>query len=106
MPNPKLGTVTKEVAKAVKTAKGSVQYRVEKHGIIQVSVGKVSFSKENLIDNIRAVMLSIQETKPEGLKGKFMLKAHISSTMGPGVLLDLKSVDPTSPRFMLDPTKL
>ncbi len=102
MPNPKLGTVTRDVAMAVKAAKaGAVKYKVEKKGIIQAGVGKKSFTDEALIENIRALMLSIVDAKPEGLKGKYFLKAHISSTMGPSIEIELPSVDPSSSRFMI-----
>lgn len=70
MPNPKMGTVTKDVTKAVKAAKaGSVQFRVEKQGIIQAGIGKVSFTKEALLDNVRSFMVAISDVKPENYKG-------------------------------------
>jgi len=104
MPNPKMGTVTKDVAKAVKTAKaGAVQFRVEKKGIVQAGIGKVSFSEQQLLDNVRAFMVAVSDCKPEGLKGKYVLGVHLASTMGPGIKIDVASVDPTSPRFMIDP---
>lgn len=107
MPNPKMGTVTKDVAKAVKISKaGAVQFRVEKKGIIQASVGKVSFTKEKLLDNIRSMMVAIGDSKPEGLKGKFYLVGHVKSTMGRSVPLDVATIDPTNGRFMLDPSKV
>eukprot|EP01031_Cornospumella_fuschlensis_P036385 gene36385-44137_t len=103
MPNPKMGTVTKDVAKAVKAAKaGAIQFKVEKKGIIQAGVGKISFSSDSLLENIRSVMLAIQDAKPEGFKGKYIHTVHVSSTMGPGVPVDLSSIDPSSPRFMLN----
>ncbi len=103
MPNPKVGTVTKDPAKAVKAAKeGAVKFKVEKKGIIQAGVGKVSFSKEALLGNIKSLMLAIADVKPEGLKGKFLRVAHVSSTMGPGVPVELPTVDPGNARFMLD----
>eukprot|EP01041_Mallomonas_annulata_P002514 gene2515-4892_t len=102
MPNPKLGTVTTDVVKAVKAAKaGSVQFRVEKHGIVQAGIGKVSFSKEALLENIRSLMVAIGDAKPEGFKGKFINTVHLSSTMGPGVPVEVSSADPTSPKFIL-----
>ena len=89
MPNPKLGTVTMDVAKAVKDLKaGKVDYRVEKAGIVQVVVGKASFSQEALEENITAVVASIRKGKPSSSKGKFMKKCSISSTMGPGIRVD------------------
>ena len=97
------GTVTKDVAKAVLASKaGAVKFKVDKKGIIQAAVGKVSFTNEKLLGNIRAFMLAVIDVKPEGLKGKYLLVAHISSTMGPGIQLELPSVDPGSQRFMLD----
>lgn len=86
MPNPKLGTVTMDVAGAVKAAKaGQVQFRVEKNGIIQAGVGKASFSEDALIDNIRAFVDAVQKAKPTGAKGTYMQKVSLSSTMGPGL---------------------
>ena len=103
MPNPKMGTVTKDTAKAVRAAKaGAVKFKVEKKGIIQAGVGKRSFTHEALVGNIRSFMLAVTEAKPEGLKGKYLRVAHISSTMGPGIPVDLASVDPGNARFMLD----
>jgi large subunit ribosomal protein L1 len=71
-----------------------------------ITSGKVSFSKDSLLENIRSFMVALLDAKPEGLKGKYLLHAHISSTMGPGVEIDLPTVDPSNARFMLDPTKL
>ncbi len=103
MPNPKMGTVTKDVVRAVRTAKsGAVQFKTEKKGVIQAGIGKVSFSKESLLENLRSFMVSIMDAKPEGFKGKYLKEVHLSSTMGPGVELDLNSVDPSNPKFMLD----
>lgn len=103
MPNPKMGTVTKDVSKAVKTAKaGAVQFKTEKKGIIQGGIGKASFSKEALLDNVRAFMLAVMDAKPEGFKGKYITHVHVASTMGPGVLVEMSSVDPSNPKFMLD----
>jgi len=107
MPNPKMGTVTKDVAKAVKTSKaGAVQFRVEKKGIVQASVGKVSFTKEKLLENIRSIMVAIGDCKPEGIKGKYYLVGHIKSTMGRSVPVEVATIDPTNGRFMLDPSKV
>jgi len=106
MPNPKLGTVTKEVSKAVKAAKqGSVQFRVDKSGIIHAGIGKISFSNESLMENIKAFMLAISDAKPENYKGKYINAVHLSSTMGPGIPIELSSVDPKSSKFFLDPVK-
>ena len=93
MPNPKLGTVTPDVAGAVKAAKaGAVEFRAEKTGIIHAGVGKVSFSEEALVQNIRAFVDAITRAKPTGAKGQYLLKVSLSSTMGPGLKLDLASV--------------
>ena len=103
MPNPKMGTVTKDMAKAVRNAKaGAVKFKVEKKGIIQAGIGKRSFTNEALLGNIRAFMLAVIEAKPEGLKGKYLRVAHISSSMGPGIPVEVSSVDPGNARFMLD----
>lgn len=89
MPNPKLGTVTFDVAKAVKEIKaGKVEYRAEKAGIVHVPVGKVSFDEAALLGNARAVMDSISKSKPGTSKGKYLKKVTLSSTMGPGVRID------------------
>ncbi len=89
MPNPKLGTVTFDVAKAVKEIKaGKVEYRTEKAGIIHVPIGKSSFEKEKLVDNATAVIKSISKAKPASSKGKYIKKITVSSTMGPGLRLD------------------
>ena len=101
MPNPKVGSVTKDVAKGVRELKaGQVQFRTEKQGIIHAGIGKVNFTEEALVDNVRAFMVALTNCKPEGLKGTFIKAAHMSSTMGPGFKLDLSNVDPASPRFM------
>lgn len=103
MPNPKMGTVTRDVTRAVKLAReGAVQFRVEKQGIVHAGIGKVSFSKEALLENIRSFMVAISDSKPEGLKGKYLLDAHIQATMGPSIHIDLPTVDPSNARFMLD----
>lgn len=93
MPNPKLGTVTKDVAEAVKAAKGGqVEFRVEKAGVIHAGVGKASFSEEALSENIAAFVGAIQKAKPSGAKGTYMKKVALSSTMGPGIKLDLATL--------------
>ena len=93
MPNPKLGTVTPNVADAIKAAKaGQVQFRVEKAGIIHGGVGRVSFSDEQLTDNIRAFVDAIIKAKPSGAKGTYVRKIAISSTMGPGLRVSVSSV--------------
>ena len=92
MPNPKVGTVTMDVTTAVKGAKGgSVEFRVEKAGIVQAGVGKASFSADSLVQNIMAFADAVQKARPAGAKGQFINRVAISSTMGPGV-----KVDPTS----------
>ncbi len=93
MPNPKVGTVTTDVAAAVKASKGgAVEFRAEKAGIVQGSVGKASFGEGQLADNIRAFVDAVNKAKPTGAKGTYMHRAAISSTMGPGVRLDLSTV--------------
>lgn len=89
MPNPKTGTVTFEVGKAVsEIRKGRVEFKVEKAGIVQVPVGKVSFEAEKLYDNAHAVLESVAKAKPASCKGRYLKSVTISSTMGPGVSLD------------------
>src|SRR5579872_3254979 len=93
MPNPKVGTVTMDVAAAVKASKGgAVEFRVEKAGIIQGSVGKASFGEDKLAENIRAFVDAVNKAKPAGAKGTYLKRVAISSTMGPGVKLELSSV--------------
>jgi large subunit ribosomal protein L1 len=93
MPNPKVGTVTMDIAEAVRAAKGgSVEFRVEKEGIIQAGVGKASFSEEQLVGNIKALVGAVQKARPSGAKGSYMKRLAISSTMGPGVKLDISGV--------------
>jgi large subunit ribosomal protein L1 len=93
MPNPKVGTVTMDIANAVVASKGgSVEFRVEKAGIVQGSVGKVSFGESQLSQNIRAFVDAVTKAKPTGAKGTYLQRAAISSTMGPGVRLDIGSL--------------
>ena len=93
MPNPKLGTVTVNVVEAVRAAKaGQVQFRVEKAGIVHAGIGKASFSEEKLVDNVRAFVDAITKAKPAGAKGTYLKKVSLSSTMGPGVKLDVGSL--------------
>lgn len=90
MPNPKLGTVTADVAKAVQDAKGGqVEYRVEKAGIIHVGVGKASFSEGDIAENICTLVDAVNRAKPSGAKGTYIKKISVSSTMGPGIKLDI-----------------
>lgn len=94
MPNPKVGTVTPDVAQAVKDAKGgSVEFRVEKAGIIHGGVGKASFEDAALVENIKAFVSAVSKAKPAGAKGTYMQKMSLSSTMGPGLRVDLASVE-------------
>jgi large subunit ribosomal protein L1 len=89
MPNPKVGTVTMDISGAVKASKGgAVEFRVEKAGIIQGSVGKVSFAQEKLVENIIAFADAVAKAKPQGAKGTYLQRVAISSTMGPGVKVD------------------
>jgi large subunit ribosomal protein L1 len=93
MPNPKLGTVTFDISRAVKEIKaGKVEYKAEKAGIIHVSIGKVSFDNQKLFDNARAVVDSVVKAKPATSKGRYLKKISISSTMGPGVPVDIASL--------------
>ena len=93
MPNPKLGTVTMDVAKAVKDAKGGqVEYRVEKAGIIHSGIGKASFPAEDLRANFDALVDAVVKAKPAGAKGKYLRKIALSSSMGPGVKVDVAEV--------------
>jgi large subunit ribosomal protein L1 len=95
MPNPKLGTVTPNVAEAVKNAKaGEVQFRAEKAGIVHAGIGKASFEADQLAANVRAFVTAIQAAKPSGAKGTYIKRVSISSTMGPGIKLDPASAQP------------
>ena len=94
MPNPKLGTVTANVGEAVKAAKGGqVEFRAEKAGIIHAGVGKASFTEDALIANLKAFVGAITRAKPTGVKGTFIKKVSLSSTMGPGVKLEISSLE-------------
>src|SRR5262245_30804542 len=93
MPNPKVGTVTMDVAGAVKAAKGgAVEFRVEKAGIVQAGVGKASFAEDKLVENIMAFADAVQKAKPPGAKGHYINRVAISSTMGPGVKVEIPSL--------------
>ena len=93
MPNPKLGTVTMDVANAVKKAKaGEVQYRVEKNGIVHAGVAKASFSEEQIYDNAKTFIDAIVKAKPAGAKGTYMKKISLSSTMGVGIKVDVAAL--------------
>ena len=92
MPNPKLGTVTMDVRSAIEAAKsGQVEYRAEKAGIVHAPVGKASFGAEQLVENIRAFVEAVQRAKPAAAKGAYLRKMALSSTMGPGVLVDISA---------------
>lgn len=93
MPNPRVGTVTADIGEAVKSAKGgAVEFRAEKAGVVQAGVGKASFTEGQIEDNVRAFIAAVMKAKPEGVKGSYMKRIAVSSTMGPGVRLDLSSV--------------
>jgi large subunit ribosomal protein L1 len=93
MPNPKIGTVTKDIAKAVTEVKaGKIEFRVEKNGIIHNIIGKVSFSKEKIVENAKVFVNAILKAKPQAIKGVYMKKVTMTSTMGPGIKLDKSSI--------------
>ncbi len=93
MPNPKVGTVTPNVAQAVKDAKGgAIEFRVEKAGIVHAGIGKASFTDEALALNVRALVDALQKARPSGAKGIYVKKVSLSSTMGPGVKVDTGSI--------------
>jgi large subunit ribosomal protein L1 len=93
MPNPKLGTVTFDVAKAVREIKaGKVEYKTEKAGVVHVPIGKVSFDAQKLLDNARAIIDSVTKAKPSTSKGKYLKGISVSSTMGPGMKIDIATV--------------
>ena len=97
MPNPKVGTVTLDVAAAVKASKGgAVEFRVEKAGIVHAGVGKASFTAEALLDNVRALVDAVQKARPAGAKGTYLQRLSVSSTMGPGVKVEVGSVGAAS----------
>ena len=93
MPNPKVGTVTPNVAQAVKDAKGgAIEFRVEKSGIVHAGIGKASFTEDALLSNVRALMEALNRSRPSGAKGTYVQKVSLSSTMGPGVKVDTTSL--------------
>lgn len=97
MPNPKLGTVTPNVKKAVEDAKGgSIEFRAEKSGIVQAGVGKLSFDEKKIVENIYAFIEAIQRAKPTGAKGTYLRKISVTSTMGPGIKLDIAALQAQS----------
>ena len=94
MPNPKTGTVTMDVAKAVQEVKaGKIDFKVDKYGIIHTSIGKVSFTPEQIVDNAKEVMSTIIKLKPSAAKGTYVKSIYLSTTMSPGVEVDTKSVE-------------
>ncbi|MBT3394443.1 MAG: 50S ribosomal protein L1 [Waddliaceae bacterium] len=96
MPTPKAGTVTMDVAKAVKEVKlGKIEYKFDKHGVINLAVGKLSFDAENIVDNIKTVLKAIWRAKPAAVKGKYIQSLFISSTMGPGIKIEEKEIQLT-----------
>ncbi|MEE9524614.1 MAG: 50S ribosomal protein L1 [Thermodesulfovibrionales bacterium] len=93
MPNPKLGTVTFDVGKAVKELKaGKIEFKVDKTGIVHLPVGKVSFDSDKIVDNIRSALEAISKAKPSTSKGKYLKKISVSSTMGPGIKVNVDSI--------------
>lgn len=99
MPNPKVGTVTPDVATAVRNAKaGQVQYRADKAGIVQCSIGRASFSPEQLRENLTALVEALNKSKPAATKGIYLRKVSLSSTMGPGVRVDVTSLGVQAPQ--------
>ncbi|HQW57799.1 MAG TPA: 50S ribosomal protein L1, partial [Gammaproteobacteria bacterium] len=93
MPNPKVGTVTMDVATAVKNAKaGQVRYRSDKNGIVHCSIGKLNFDANALKENLQALLENLRKTKPSASKGIYMKKVTLSTTMGPGLVIDLASL--------------
>ena len=92
MPNPKSGTVTNDIGNAVKDSKaGKISFRVDKYGIIHSAIGKASFDKEKLVDNVKTMVKTVMKLKPIGLKGQYIRKITLSSTQGPGIKIDKQS---------------
>jgi large subunit ribosomal protein L1 len=93
MPNPKSGTVTNDIGNAVKDSKaGKISFRVDRYGIIHSAIGKASFDKEKLVDNVKIMVKTVMKLKPIGLKGQYMQKITLSSTQGPGIKIDKQSI--------------
>lgn len=93
MPTPKAGTVTNEIAKAVKEVKaGKIEFKVDKTGVVNSSVGKLSFQHENIVENVKTLLSAINRAKPASAKGVFLRSLYLSSTMGPGLKIDLQSM--------------
>ncbi len=94
MPNPKSGTVTMDIGKAVQEVKsGKIDFKVDKYGIVHASIGKVSFTKEQIVDNAKELISTIQKLKPSSAKGTYMKSVFLSTTMSPGIMIDTKSVE-------------
>ncbi len=94
MPNPKSGTVTMDIAKAVKEVKlGKIDFKVDKYGIIHSSIGKVSFSEQKIVENAREFLQTINKLKPSSAKGTYMISVYMSSTMSAGIQIDVKSIN-------------
>jgi large subunit ribosomal protein L1 len=94
MPNPKAGTVTMEIGKAVEDVKkGKIDFKVDKYGIIHAGIGKVSFSPEKIVDNATEIIQTIIKLKPTATKGTYVRSIYLSSTMSPGIEIDLKSIN-------------
>lgn len=94
MPTPKAGTVTTDIAKAIQELKaGKIEYKLDRHGVISNGVGKLFFESEKLVENILSFLMAVQRSKPASAKGRFMRSLAISSTMGPGLKIDLREID-------------
>lgn len=94
MPTPKAGTVTTDVAKAIQELKGGkIEFKLDKHGVINTAVGKLSFAENKLVENIRTFLHAVLRAKPASAKGHFLKSMHLSSTMGPGLKIDLRDLD-------------
>lgn len=94
MPTPKAGTVTTDVSKAIQELKaGKIEFKLDRHGVINVAVGKVSFAVDKLVENINAFIAAVQRAKPASAKGHFLKALHLSSTMGPGLKIDSRTLD-------------
>ncbi len=94
MPNPKVGTVTMDVAQAVRDAKGGeVQFRAEKKGVVHAGIGKASFDEAALVENVRAFVDAVAKARPSGAKGSYLRKVSLTSTMGPGVTIDVATIN-------------
>lgn len=102
MPNPKMGTVTPNVAEAVRASRmGQVSFRVDRGGVVHSSIGKVDFPVEHLAGNLRELLVSLNQARPEGLKGVYLRDCTVSSTMGPGYRLRRATADPSKPRLFM-----